>query len=94
MAKADWNTKDFTCFGGYLKYQGKFVARFKYSPKGYRPSFRKFLVENFTPAEYFERTSGNTIECAPAKVLESKGWVAPHILRMCKVLDHTQSSRK
>lgn len=53
----------------------KFAFRFKYDRKGI-PDFRRFLVANFTVEEYFSRLeAGET----PLAILESKGYVLPHI---------------
>lgn len=56
--------------GDYLRYDGQIVARFKYNKK-LRPSFRKFLISNFTAPEYFlAKASGK----APFDIAEEKGW--------------------
>lgn len=72
-----WNLSLFSYHAGYLSYspvgalQIKFVARFPYAAQKRRKnSFVKFLVNNFTPDEYFTAT----IEKAPYSVLVSKGW--------------------
>lgn len=79
----------FDYHGGYLTYEGKFVARFKHVPAN-RPTFVTFLIKNFTVEEYFEATSGNGIENTPVKVLESKGYVAAHIRKMLKQEGYSQ----
>jgi hypothetical protein len=56
--------------GEYLRYNGKIVARFKYSKK-LRPSFRKFLINNFTTEEYFAAKDSGI---APFDIAEAKGW--------------------
>lgn len=53
----------------------KFVARFKYAKNG-RASFITFLIKNFTVEEYFARLAAGE---APLAVLESKGYLLPHI---------------
>lgn len=53
----------------------KFAFRFKYGGKGI-PDFRRFLVANFTVEEYFSRLEAGE---APLAILESKGYVLPHI---------------
>lgn len=58
-----WNTSLFNYSAGYLTYgvkyshSEKFVARFKYAAQKRRKgAFVKFLVNNFTPDEYFTAT--------------------------------------
>lgn len=67
-----WDKKDFTYSGEYLHYRGQFVARFKYSAqKRRKAAFMKFLMQNFTPEEYFaEREAGE----APLMILIKKGF--------------------
>ena len=64
----------------YIIYQGKFVARFKYQ-KGSKGSFLTFLAKNFTVEEYFGRLEGGE---APLKIVESKGYLLPHIKKYLK----------
>jgi hypothetical protein len=64
--------------GEYAMYEGKFVARFK---RGGRGSFLTFLVKNFTVEEYFARLDGGE---SPLTILESKGYLLPHIKRWLK----------
>ena len=59
----------------YVNYNGKFVARFKYSKAG-KGTFITFLCKNFTVEEYFSRLAGGE---APLKIVESKGYLLPHI---------------
>ena len=77
------NTKfknvDFTYNGMYLKYDGRFVARFKY---GGMVAFKKFLRENFTVEEYFDLLENQDLP--PLKVLETKGYVSPVVARRLK----------
>jgi hypothetical protein len=71
--------KNFKYDGMYLKYDGKFVARFKY---GGMVAFKKFLRENFTVEEYFGLLDSGM---APLKVLETKGYVSPNVARILKM---------
>lgn len=58
----------------------KFVARFKYQ-RSAANDFKKFLMKNFTVDEYFTRLdAGET----PVAILESKGYVLPHIRKQLK----------
>lgn len=75
--------------GEYLMYvpegctdhrQQKFVARFKYGRSG-MGSFRSFLIKFFTVEEYFSRHETGE---APLTILESKGYILPHIKRWAK----------
>ena len=74
MAKQHWNTEDFNNNGGFLTYENKFVARFKYQKSAVN-DFKKFLIANFSPNEYFVLLEKES----PLTVLESKGYVLPHI---------------
>ena len=58
----------------------KFVARFKYAP---RPvgTFINFLIKNFSMEEYFGRLDKGE---SPLPILESKGYVMPHIKKWLK----------
>ena len=71
--------KNFKYDGMYLKYDGKFVARFKY---GGMVAFKKFLRDNFTVEEYFGLLESGM---APLKVLETKGYVSPKVARILKM---------
>jgi hypothetical protein len=54
----------------------KFVARFKHArPKANASAFVKFLVANFTPAEYFQRRAEGF---APLEILRTKDYVSPN----------------
>jgi len=64
----------------YINYQGKFVARFKYQ-KASKGSFLTFLAKNFTVEEYFGRLEAGE---APLKIVESKGYLLPHIKKYLK----------
>ena len=72
--------KEFNYDGMYLKYDGKFVARFKY---GGMVAFKKFLRDNFTVEEYFDLLENEGL--APLKVLETKGYVNPNVARILKM---------
>jgi hypothetical protein len=65
--------------GEYAMYNGRFVARFK---RGGRASFLSFLVKNFTVEEYFQKLEGEKM--APLTILESKGYLLPHIKKWLK----------
>ena len=71
--------KNFHYDGMYLKYDGKFVARFKYNKRD-RLGFQKFLVNNFTPLEYFTRLMTQ----APLDILKSAGYVSASEKRLRK----------
>lgn len=79
MANKDWDKALLVNTTEYVHYNGQFVARFKYRPRGLKPSFMKFLKANFTPAEYFGLRAQNK---TPVDILESKGWIAPHVKEM------------
>ena len=66
----------FSFDGTFLRYEGRFVARFKYkNPTKNAKAFQKFLSENFTVEEYFEKVS---TEFPPLVVLKAKGYVSPN----------------
>lgn len=67
--------ENFCNSGGYVTYNGKFVARFKYAKSG-AGSFITFLIKNFTVEEYFDRMAAGE---APLKIVEDKGYLLPHI---------------
>ena len=58
-----------------------FVARLKYGAKTSAPSFRRFLIDNFTVEEYFERITNNEM---PLDILRSKGYLLLHIRQWLK----------
>ena len=58
----------------------KFIARFKYA-KGSKASFLTFLTKNFTVEEYFGRLEKGE---SPLTILQSKGFIQPHIKKMLK----------
>lgn len=64
--------------GEFVTYNGQFVARFK---RGGRGSFLTFLVKNFTVEEYFSRMQSGE---PPLTILQSKGYLQPHIERMLR----------
>lgn len=56
----------------YVRYDNKFVARFKYMRPGANAKhFVKFLVANFTVEEYFAELAAGK---APAEILRIKGY--------------------
>jgi hypothetical protein len=73
-----FDNKLFTYDGLYLKYDGRFVARFKY---GGMAAFKKFLRANFTVSEYFHLLESSL---GPLKVLETKGYVSPVVAKSLK----------
>ena len=75
-----FDNKLFDYNGMYLKYDGKFVARFKY---GGMVSFKKFLRDNFTVEEYFDLLENQDLP--PLKVLQTKGYVDPKIAKILKM---------
>ena len=75
MFKKEWISKNFNNNNGFLTYENKFVARFKYKVSAVN-DFKKFLVSNFSPTEYFARLDAKE---APLNILESKGYILPHI---------------
>lgn len=73
--------------GDYVNYlvdgdwgKRKFVARFKYA-KGGKGTFITFLIKNFTVEEYFARYEAGE---APLTILQSKGYIQPHIKKWLK----------
>jgi len=68
-----------------VNYGGKFVARFK---RGGKASFLTFLVKNFTVEEYFGRLDAGE---SPLKILESKGYLLPHIKKLLKEIGYEVS---
>ena len=79
-------TKDGFAGTEYVTYEGRFVARFK---RGGRASFISFLVKNFTVEEYFHRIDAGE---APLAILESKGYMLPHIKKWLKASGYEVSS--
>lgn len=70
----------FNSDGEYVTYGAdrKFVARFKYQ-RGGKGSFITFLIKNFTVEEYFARYDAGV---TPLEILESKGYLQPHIKKV------------
>lgn len=66
----------------YVTYgaDNKFVARFKYG-RGGKGSFITFLIKNFTVEEYFAMYDAGV---APLEIVQSKGYLLPHIKKMLK----------
>ena len=62
----------------------KFVARFKYA-RGGKASFLTFLTKNFSIEEYFARLDGGE---SPLPILQSKGYMQPHIKKHLKELGY------
>lgn len=67
---------------GWLSYgpERKFVANFSKRGGG-KATFVKFLIKNFTVEEYFEMLDANK---SPLGIVETKGYVLPHIKAMLK----------
>jgi len=75
---ARFDSRFFSMNGDCLYYKNgtsrDVVARFKYSAqKRKRKSWTKFLVDNFTVAEYFDHKASGM---APTHILETKGYNA------------------
>ena len=66
--------------GAYVRYDNKFVARFKHQ-RNAKGSFITFLVKNFTVEEYFAAMASGL---APLQVVEPKGYILPHIKKWLK----------
>ena len=83
-----FNKDEFMNYGMYVHYKVdgdiKFVARFKYASSGKR-SFITFLTKNFTVEEYFGRLAAGE---APLTILQSKGYLQPHIKKYLKQLGY------
>jgi hypothetical protein len=82
-------TKDSFSGTEYVNYAmpngtSKFVARFKYV-RGSKASFLTFLAKNFTVEEYFARLDGGE---SPLPILQSKGYMQPHIKKHLKSLGY------
>jgi len=78
--------------GGYLHYvdpegKQKFVARFKHMPSS-KGTFITFLIKNFTVEEFFDRSDA---EEAPLEILQSKGYLLPHIKKVLKSVGYPVS---
>lgn len=67
----------------------QFVARFKYArPRTCANHFVKFLMANFTPAEYFAALATGA---APGAILEAKGYVNYNVMRARAALARRES---
>lgn len=75
MAEGDWKPQYFVTSGSYVYYNARFVARFKYM-KSNIADFKRFLIKNFTPDEYFARLAAGS---TPLDVLETKGYMPLHV---------------
>lgn len=78
-----FNKAQFEKFGGYVHYimddgERKFVYRDRNNRAG---GLITFLIKNFTVEEYFQRL--NALE-TPLHILESKGYILPHIKKWLK----------
>ena len=60
----------FEYHGGYLRYDGKFVARFKHRGPVTKAKFVQTLVKHYTPEAYFARLEAGR---APLQVLMDDG---------------------
>ena len=67
---------------GWLSYgpERKFVANFSKRGGG-KATFVKSLIKNFTVEEYFEMLDANK---SPLGIVETKGYVLPHIKKWLK----------
>lgn len=67
---------------GWLSYgaERKFVANFSKRGGG-KATFKTFLIKNFTVEEYFARLNAGE---APLQIVESKGYLLPHIKKWLK----------
>ena len=75
----NFKKENFKFDGMYLTYESNVVARFKYQHKAWK-NFVNFLVKNFTVEEYFGR-----LKCeSPLEIMESKGYLLPHVKKMLK----------
>ena len=71
----------------WLSYNGKFVARFRYSKSSV--CFKQFLIKNFTQDEYFSRLANKE---APLEILMSKGYV-PKVIQQRLILSGFEPTR-
>ncbi len=77
---------EFHYHGGFLTYNQKVVARFKYTPRDKGP-FVTFLVKNFTVEEYFKLCE----TLPPSKVLATKGYISSTVKSMLKERGYPQT---
>lgn len=89
-----FNKNEIQISSGYIVYgrDRRFIARLKYNPRAAK-GFAKFVADNFTVEEYFGRMEAGE---APLTVVESKGYVSPHIKRWLKErgLPQTQEGKR
>ena len=57
--------------GDVLEFEGKFIARFKYRHNQNVQKFKQFLINNFTPTEYFNLYQEGL---TPMDILRTKGF--------------------
>jgi hypothetical protein len=86
MTKFNKDSFSGTEYVNYFTPEGtsKFVARFKYV-RGSKASFLTFLTKNFTVEEYFGRLEKGE---SPLAILQSKGYMQPHIKKHLKELGY------
>ena len=61
----------FNYHGGYLTYNGEFVARFKYRGLALtKAQFQRMLIKHYTPEEYFARLKDRE---SPLGIFEQDG---------------------
>lgn len=71
--------EQFTNASGYVTYNGEFILRDKYNTSvGTKINF---LIKNFEVEEYLARLNGGE---HPLPILESKGYLLPHIKKWLK----------
>lgn len=71
----------FSKFSDTLTYDGKFVARFKYSSRDVA-GFKSFLTKNFEVEEYFSLIE--ELGFAPVTALEIKGYISTTVKNILK----------
>ena len=84
----NFQIKKFSFSGESLYYDGNFVARFKWDKRD-KTSFRKFLTENFTIKEYFEKIEENK---PPLRILGEKGYVTYNVRKMLQRRGYPQDA--
>lgn len=70
----------------YVTYEGKFVSRFK---RGGKADFIKFLINNFSVEEYFQKLD---LLKTPLGVLKTKGYVTPMTKKMLAYAGYPQTA--
>lgn len=73
-----FTTQNLTLDGAYIIFAGKAVARCK---MGGAAGFASFMRKHFTVEEYFALADGGM---APLTILETKGYMLPHIKKWLK----------